>query len=142
MTVLLFDQNLSFRLPELLVQLFPNAEHVRDVGLGRADDLAIWEYAAAHGAAIVTKDDDFRRLSFCEATFTPHPALRRQLPRRTTGAPMYYKSAQGEQREPTPSQGVNVIKAGTPAPPKPLRDSTIQRIREAASAPPPRPKMP
>ena len=64
MTVLLFDQNLSFRLPELLVQLFPNAEHVRDVGLGRADDLAIWEYAAAHGAAIVTKDDDFRQLSF------------------------------------------------------------------------------
>lgn len=48
---------------------------------------------------------------------------------------MYYKSAQGAQHEPTPSQGVNVMKPGTPPPPKPLSDATIQRIRETAVNP-------
>ena len=35
------------------------AEHVADVGLAEANDDPIWQYAAATGAAIVTKDEDF-----------------------------------------------------------------------------------
>ena len=35
------------------------AEHVRDIELLNSDDLAIWQYAAANDAAIVTKDEDF-----------------------------------------------------------------------------------
>lgn len=35
---LLFDENLSHRLVQLLEDLFPNSIHVRDVGLKAADD--------------------------------------------------------------------------------------------------------
>ena len=42
---LLFDQNLSPRLLPALADIFPNSNHVRNVGLGRADDDAVWRYA-------------------------------------------------------------------------------------------------
>jgi predicted nuclease of predicted toxin-antitoxin system len=43
---LLFDENLSHRLIKGQV------------------DLEVWEYAARHDATIVSKDNDFRQLSF------------------------------------------------------------------------------
>jgi predicted nuclease of predicted toxin-antitoxin system len=61
---LLFDQNLSHRLVRSLADIFPHSNHVRDVGLGSADDEAVWQYAAAEGFAIVSKDSDFHQLSF------------------------------------------------------------------------------
>ena len=61
MTALLFDENLSPQLPRLVAALFPGGVHVRDVGLARADDSAVWDYARTHGLGIVTKDDDFRQ---------------------------------------------------------------------------------
>lgn len=61
---LLFDQNLSSRLKDRLEDLFPDSVHVRDIGLATADDLAIWEFAKAHGFTIISKDSDFRQLSF------------------------------------------------------------------------------
>lgn len=56
---LLFDQNLSHRLPTRLSDLFADAEHVRAAGLDQASDDDIWAYAKAKGLAIVTKDSDF-----------------------------------------------------------------------------------
>ena len=53
---LLFDQNLSPRLPRLLSDLYPGSAHVREVGLRDAGDAAIWEYARQQGFAIVSKD--------------------------------------------------------------------------------------
>lgn len=38
---LLFDQNLSPRLPRLLADIYPDSVHVRDVGLREADDAAV-----------------------------------------------------------------------------------------------------
>jgi predicted nuclease of predicted toxin-antitoxin system len=35
------------------------AEPVLDVGLAKSKDNPVWHYAAQHGAAIVTKDEDF-----------------------------------------------------------------------------------
>ena len=35
------------------------AEHVADVGLLSASDAEIWQYAIAHGAVLITKDEDF-----------------------------------------------------------------------------------
>jgi len=61
---LLFDQNLSFRLVARLADLFPESVHVRHVGLERGDDQAVWDYAAAHGLVIVSKDSDFHQRSF------------------------------------------------------------------------------
>ena len=60
---LLFDQNLSHRLPALLTAEFPGAEQVIAAGLASADDRTVWAYAAAHGLAVVSKDSDFAQLS-------------------------------------------------------------------------------
>ena len=51
---LLFDHNLSYKLVARLADLFPNSEHVRNVNLHEADDRPVWEYARAHGFAIVS----------------------------------------------------------------------------------------
>ena len=61
---LLFDQNLSHRLVRSLADIFPNSNHVRNVGLGRADDDVVWQYAAAQSFTIVSKDSDFHQSSF------------------------------------------------------------------------------
>lgn len=61
---LLFDQNLSPILKRALHDIYPEAVHVRDVGLESADDLEIWSYAREHGFVIVSKDSDFRQFSF------------------------------------------------------------------------------
>jgi predicted nuclease of predicted toxin-antitoxin system len=64
---LLFDENLSPRLVRLLATEFPGSAHVREVGLLGAPDLRIWEHAREHGLIIVSKDNDFRQLSFLAA---------------------------------------------------------------------------
>ena len=56
---LLFDQNLSPKLVNWLADLYPGSSHVLSLGLDRASDQAIWEYARDHGYAIVTKDADY-----------------------------------------------------------------------------------
>ena len=58
-----FDQNLSHRLPTRLADIYPESTQVREVGLRDADDLTIWQYAKAHGYAIVSKDSDFQQRS-------------------------------------------------------------------------------
>jgi hypothetical protein len=42
---LLLDENLSEKLLPLLFDRFPDSRHVRLIGLGGADDLAIWDRA-------------------------------------------------------------------------------------------------
>ncbi len=56
---LLFDENLSFKLCRQLNDLFPDSSHVRLLGLERADDRAIWNYARTNEFALVTLDADF-----------------------------------------------------------------------------------
>jgi len=56
---LLFDENLSFKLCRQLSDLFPDSGQVRLVGLERADDHTIWNYAKANGFVLVTLDADF-----------------------------------------------------------------------------------
>ena len=60
---LLFDQNLSFRLCDLLANEFPAAGQVRLLGLAEADDRAVWEYAKAGGFMLVSMDSDFAEMS-------------------------------------------------------------------------------
>jgi len=59
--VLLLDENLSFRLVRRLGDAFPGIRQVKEVGLERAEDGAVWSWARAHDLAIVSKDDDFRQ---------------------------------------------------------------------------------
>ena len=56
---LLLDENLSPRLVERLNDLYPDCVHVREVGLERAPDEAVWNYARANAFTIVTQDADF-----------------------------------------------------------------------------------
>ena len=56
---LLFDQNISFRLVSKVLDLFPEAKQVRELGLENSTDKEIWNYAQTNGFAIVTFDVDF-----------------------------------------------------------------------------------
>jgi predicted nuclease of predicted toxin-antitoxin system len=60
---LLFDQNLSFKLARRVKKLFPDSSQVRLLGLDRADDNAIWEYAKRNDYVLVTQDVDYSNLS-------------------------------------------------------------------------------
>jgi uncharacterized protein DUF5615 len=66
---LLLDQNLSPGLIDLLADLYPGSQHVRNVGLGAANDEQVWSYAAREGLAIVSKDTDFSHA--CCDSITP-----------------------------------------------------------------------
>lgn len=60
----LFDENLSPRLVKRLDRAFPGSVHVDLVGLHGQADQALWDYAGHHGFTLVSKDNDFRQLSF------------------------------------------------------------------------------
>lgn len=60
---LLFDQNLSESLVRALAQECPGSVHVRQIGLERADDEEVWQYARDRGLTIVSKDADFHQRS-------------------------------------------------------------------------------
>ena len=56
---LLFDENLSPKLPRLLATEFPNSLHVRDIGMKGCADEIIWEYAKNNNFTVISKDSDF-----------------------------------------------------------------------------------
>lgn len=66
---LLPDQNLSARLLPTLEGRYPGSTHVRELGLGRADDQHIWDLAIEREFVIVSKDTDFYQRS----VFFGHP---------------------------------------------------------------------
>lgn len=60
---LLLDENLSRRLVPFLLQDFPDTTQVALLGMERASDQTLWEYARDNGYVIVTKDSDYYDLS-------------------------------------------------------------------------------
>lgn len=60
---LLFDQNLSPRLVDLLRDVHPGSSHVSLIGLERARDEEVWAYALENGYTIGKGDADFEELS-------------------------------------------------------------------------------
>ncbi|MEO6596270.1 MAG: DUF5615 family PIN-like protein [Planctomycetota bacterium] len=60
---LLVDENLSEVILGWLGADYPGSMHVRPtIGTG-ASDQAIWEHARANGLVVLTRDEDFQRLS-------------------------------------------------------------------------------
>ncbi|UCS92161.1 DUF5615 family PIN-like protein [Echinicola marina] len=59
----LFDQNVSFRIVNLLKDNYPEVKQVRLLGLENASDLKIWEYAKENDYTIITFDADFYELA-------------------------------------------------------------------------------
>lgn len=60
---LLLDQNISRKLVNELEDLFPGSNHVYLLGLHKASDEEIWQYARDNGFTIVTHDSDFSERS-------------------------------------------------------------------------------
>jgi predicted nuclease of predicted toxin-antitoxin system len=60
---LLLDENLSDRVIHRIIDLYPDSEHVKTLGLINTDDAVIWEYAKANDFVIVSKDSDFHQRS-------------------------------------------------------------------------------
>jgi predicted nuclease of predicted toxin-antitoxin system len=59
----LLDEQLSESLLHQLRDLWPDGAHVRQLGLGGAADDVVWQRAIELGCVLVTKDEDFHRLS-------------------------------------------------------------------------------
>jgi predicted nuclease of predicted toxin-antitoxin system len=60
---LLFDEQLSEELVQMLGDVFPNSLHIRLIDAGGAADSTVWQLAREHECVLVTKDEDFHRLS-------------------------------------------------------------------------------
>jgi predicted nuclease of predicted toxin-antitoxin system len=60
---LLLDQNLSHRLVRAVADVYPDCQHVRNIGLREAADTQVWNYARNNGYTIVSKDSDFYQRS-------------------------------------------------------------------------------
>jgi predicted nuclease of predicted toxin-antitoxin system len=60
---LLFDEQLSERLVRLFGDVYPDSRHVTHVVGEGAPDEAVWRAAVEHRCALVTRDEDFHRLS-------------------------------------------------------------------------------
>ena len=60
---LLFDHHLSPSLVARLADLFPDSDHVWNVGLHDVPDTVVWAYAKEHGFTVVSKDADFSEIS-------------------------------------------------------------------------------
>jgi predicted nuclease of predicted toxin-antitoxin system len=56
---LLFDENLSPKLPRLVAANFSDSQHVRELGLKGRTDEEIWAFAKTSGFTIISKDKDF-----------------------------------------------------------------------------------
>lgn len=74
MTIIWVDAQLPPSVARWLTERFGDvaAQAVRSIGLREAADVAIFDAAAAAGALVLTKDDDFRRLAKSRA---PAPAV-------------------------------------------------------------------
>lgn len=60
---LLFDENLAARLAHDVDECYPESAHLETLGLLGAPDRVVWARAANDGFVLVTKDEDFHRLS-------------------------------------------------------------------------------
>jgi predicted nuclease of predicted toxin-antitoxin system len=56
---LLLDENISDRIVQQIVDLFPGSTHIKAVGLKEADDSVVWKWSKQHEFTVVSKDTDF-----------------------------------------------------------------------------------
>jgi predicted nuclease of predicted toxin-antitoxin system len=65
---ILLDQNISYRLVNLLSNSFQKVDHVKSLGLTDATDLEIWHYALTNNYTIITFDSDYIDLATIKGT--------------------------------------------------------------------------
>ncbi|MBT3070377.1 DUF5615 family PIN-like protein [Rhodomicrobium sp. Az07] len=57
--MLLIDENISFRIVDIIAEIFPGTVHVKNVVGAGAPDRTVAAYARKHGLIVVTKDKDW-----------------------------------------------------------------------------------
>lgn len=78
--MLLFDQNISFRVLGLISDIYPGSVQIRREGLDDASDRKIWTHAKRRGLAIVTFDQDYLGdRSLARAATKGHPPPQREF---------------------------------------------------------------
>ncbi|MDB9539459.1 DUF5615 family PIN-like protein [Anabaenopsis tanganyikae CS-531] len=60
---LLLDENLSDRIVDQIIDLYPDSQHVKTLQLTNTDDAIIWEFAKINSFVIISKDSDFHQRS-------------------------------------------------------------------------------
>lgn len=60
---LLFDQNVSGDLVRRLSDIFPESNHVKNLGMMESADDVVWRYAGENEFTIASKDSDFQQRS-------------------------------------------------------------------------------
>ena len=65
---LLFDQNVFYRISQLIEDIFPESKQVRNLKLENATDRRIWDFAKKNNYCIVTFDSDFYDLSLVQGS--------------------------------------------------------------------------
>jgi len=60
---LLLDENLSDRIVDKIIEMYPDSQHVKTLGLTNTDDAIIWEFAKMNSFVIISKDSDFHQRS-------------------------------------------------------------------------------
>lgn len=65
---LLVDENLPRSLAVLAARTFRDSVHVLDIEPQLRTDAEIFDYASEHGFTIISKDSDFRQMSFVTAS--------------------------------------------------------------------------
>lgn len=68
---LLLDENLSRRIVPFLQNIYPGSTQVALIGLERASDAELWNYAKENQFVIVTKDSDYYDISLLHGA-PPH----------------------------------------------------------------------
>jgi predicted nuclease of predicted toxin-antitoxin system len=56
---ILLDQNISYRVANLLTGTFETVDHIKLLKLTDASDIDIWRFAKSNGHTIITFDSDF-----------------------------------------------------------------------------------
>lgn len=68
---LLFDENISYKLSQRLIDIFPDSKHIKDFQLEKQEDIKIWKFAKHEGFVVVTQDSDFNDISMLQG-FPPY----------------------------------------------------------------------
>ncbi|MBI5378661.1 MAG: DUF5615 family PIN-like protein [Nitrospirae bacterium] len=122
---LFFGENLSPKLVQALEPEYPGSAHVRALGLRGATDAVIWERARQDAYAIVSKDNDFRQLSFLHGA--PPKVIWLSVGNAGTETILYWGPGRlGLSRRSPPRDGVFLV---NPVTPRHVEDSTLREWR-------------
>lgn len=109
---LLLDENLSEAILRTISSIYPGSAHVRLALRPGASDEEVWAFARDHGFVLVTRDEDFERLSAMRGAppkvvwLALHNAINAEVgtPARTRSSPRTWRPSSPASRTTTPAR--------------------------------------